>query len=478
MGLLDRFQRGRGIEPAPTMAGAGVGVSVAAPPRRGLPANVDLERLAGGADRICVVDCETTGVYSTDRVVELAIITLALDGTVLETWDTLIHPRRDVGATHIHGLTAEILRDAPTFQDVAGDIALRLHGACLAAHNLPFDHRMIAGEFSRIDVELFPHAGIDTLTATGCRLSLACATHGITLEHAHSALADATATAHLLCYVAEHCQTGAPLDVPVTLARSGRVFPRSAAGPITITEPPHVAALAATLDHSGLEASILAYLELVDRAVADLHLDAHERVELERFAGELGLDDAHRAQAHRRLVSDLIDAALADHVVTADELDVLLRVAAALDVDARVVEQRTRTARAATVAVRLDAGLEAVFTGDDPSRPREDLIHQAQAYGLTVGKNVTKRTDMLVAFDAESASGKAAKARSYGVPILSTAQFAAARPGDLLEAHGSTVEAMKVVTCPDCHATWTVPVRSGVRTSQRCDECTSIPPST
>ena len=219
---------------------------------------------------------------------------------------------------------------------------------------------------------------------------------------------------------------------------------------------------------------MLAYLELVDRAVADLHLEPRERAELEQFARDLGLGDAHRAQAHRRFVNDLIDAALADHVVTTDELDVLLRVATGLDVDAEVVEQRTRPARRASVAVHLDHGLEVVFTGDDPYRPRDELIDQAQDYGLTVGQNVTKRTDLLIAADPESASGKASKARSYGVPIISTAQFAAARPGHRLEGHGSTVEAMKVITCPDCHATWTVSARSRAQTSLRCDDCAPI----
>lgn len=50
------------------------------------------------------------------------------------------------------------------------------------------------------------------------------------------------------------------------------------------------------------------------------------------------------------------------------------------------------------------------------------------------GGNVTENTDLLVAYDTASSSGKAGKARSYGVPIISTTQFAAARAGDRLEA--------------------------------------------
>lgn len=441
---------------------------------RTTPDSAGLGWLAGGADRIAVVDCETTGVYNRDRVVELAIVTLDLSGEIVDSWETLIHPKRDVGASHIHGLTAESLRFAPEFADVAGDIAIRLHGACLAAHNLPFDYRMLSGEFARLGSDLTVAAGIDTLTATRCRLSVACESHGISLLASHSALADATATAQLLVCVAADCLPGAPASAPTGLVRSGRVVRRADTSPVTIPDPPHVASLAASLDHSGLEENMLAYLELVDRAVADMHVDADERRQLAELAYDLGLDAAHLAQAHRRFVNDLIDAALEDRVITDDELDMLLRIATALDVDTGVVEHRTRPARAATLTVELTAGMSVTFTGDDPRHTREALILRAKTLGMTVGGNVTKKSDLLVAYDTSSTSGKAGKARSYDVPIISTAQFASAGAGDRLEAQGSTMAAIKVITCSECHVTWTVPARSRAQSGRRCDDCASV----
>ncbi|MCZ7525599.1 MAG: exonuclease domain-containing protein [Acidimicrobiia bacterium] len=438
----------------------------------------DLERLAGGADRVAVVDCETTGVYNTDRIVELAIVTVGLDGTITEVWETLVQPRRDVGPTHIHGLTAEALRDAPLFADVAGDVAIRLHGACVAAHNLPFDLRMIGGEFGRLDAELTILGGIDTLQATGCRLGVACQTYGVGLANAHSAAADATATAQLLLCVAATCEPGAPAAAPTGLLRSGRVLRRADAVWATIPDPPYLAVLAARLDHAGLEAGIVAYLELVERAVADLHLDADERTQLTALADDLGLTAAQRAQAHRRFVNDLVDVALDDGVVTDDELDALLRVASALDVDAANVRDRVRGAIARPATVTISPGMTAVFTGDDPDRSRAELTAHAEDLGLAVGHGVTKATDLLVAYDTASNSGKATKARSYGVPVVSTAVFATATAGAAVEAEGRSVEARKVVTCPDCHATWTVSARSGERTTKRCTDCSTSPPVT
>lgn len=467
MGYLDRFRRA-GDRSAPPPPAA----PPSPPPHARAVATLSLAELAGGADRITVVDCETTGVYNSDRVVELAIVTMDLEGNILESWDTLVHPQRDVGATHIHGLTAQSLRDAPTFADVAGDIAIRLHGACLAAHNLPFDARMLCGEFTRLDVDLTVLSGIDTLTATRSRLAIACAQNGVALHKAHSALADATATAQLLSRVSAHCQAGSPSAAPTSLIRSGRVLRRADASIVDLPDPPHVVGLAARLDHVGLEANVLAYLELVGRAVADLHVSADERRQLGEFAVALGLDDAQLAQAHRRFVNDLTDAALSDQVLTDEEQDMLLRISSALGVSAATVEHRTRPVRTTAVAVEIQPGLNVTFTGDDPQHPREGLVAYALQLGLNVLANVTKKSDLLVAFDTASSSGKASKARAYGVPVVSTALFAVTALGDVLEGEGSAVEAKKVVTCPDCHTTWTVSAKSGAQRSRRCADCT------
>jgi DNA polymerase-3 subunit epsilon len=330
---------------------------------------------------------------------------------------------------------------------------------------------MISGEYGRIDVDITILAAIDTLRATRARLNVACDTYGVTLTNAHSALADAAATAQLLLRVAALCDPGGPAAAPIGLMRSGRVLRRADAVWVTIPDPPYIALLAAKLDHAGLEASFIAYLELVERAIADLHLDADERAQLAEFANEVGLNDAQRAQAHRRFVNGLVNAALADGVVTDDELDALLRVAAALEVDVRHVTDRTRATMATSASVNLAEGQTVVFTGDDPDRPRERLIAHAESLGLTVGTGVTKTTGLLVAYDTASNSGKATKAQSYGIPVVSTAVFAAARSGDLLEAAGSAIEALKVITCPECYATWTAPARSSERTTKRCTDC-------
>jgi DNA polymerase-3 subunit epsilon len=96
-----------------------------------------------------VIDVETTGLYRTDRVVEIAIVTMdAATGTVIDEFDTLVNPLRDPGPTWIHGVSASMLIDAPPFKDIAHHVAARLHDAVVVGHNLRFDTRMVGNESS------------------------------------------------------------------------------------------------------------------------------------------------------------------------------------------------------------------------------------------------------------------------------------------------------------------------------------------
>jgi ATP-dependent Lhr-like helicase len=112
-----------------------------------------------------VVDIETTGFASRgrDRVIEIAVVRLAPDGTFLGEWSSLVNPQRDVGATHIHGLTAVDVQDAPPFADIARIVADQLEGAILTAHNLPFDRGFLEAEFDRAGLALADLPALCTL---------------------------------------------------------------------------------------------------------------------------------------------------------------------------------------------------------------------------------------------------------------------------------------------------------------------------
>src|SRR3954447_21053253 len=65
-----------------------------------------------------VLDVETTGLSPTrNRVLELAVIRLDAHGAVVDEWTSRFNPQGPVGATHIHGITADDVRSAPLFAD-------------------------------------------------------------------------------------------------------------------------------------------------------------------------------------------------------------------------------------------------------------------------------------------------------------------------------------------------------------------------
>jgi len=167
-----------------------------------------LHRVSPLDQEYCVVDLETTGFSPRlgDRIVEIAAVRVRGDGTVLSEWSTLVDPGRDIGATHVHGISRSDVIGAPMFQELIGDALHLLHGAVLVAHNLEFEMRFLTAEFDRATVDIRAWPALCTLrlsefiepNATPRKLADCCDRHGIEIGAEHHALADARATAALL----------------------------------------------------------------------------------------------------------------------------------------------------------------------------------------------------------------------------------------------------------------------------------------
>ena len=80
------------------------------------------------------------------RVISLAVLALDPEGNVGARWSVCWNPGVDPGPTHIHGLTAEMLEDQPTFAEIADDVVELLHGRTLVAHNVAFDYDFLTAE--------------------------------------------------------------------------------------------------------------------------------------------------------------------------------------------------------------------------------------------------------------------------------------------------------------------------------------------
>jgi DNA polymerase III subunit epsilon len=458
-------------------------------PRTDVPAlPVDLLTAAAGhhdgladalakLDRVTVVDVETTGLYRSDRIVEIAIITMDSAGNIESELDTLINPLRDCGPTWIHGITASMVANAPTFEDIADHVADRLEGNVIVAHNLPFDTRMLKREFDRLGFVVDWGVGLDTLRATGCALGVACAEYGIPLTGAHRALFDARVTAQLLLAVRDSFTTACePVAVsPLRNSPAGRVLTRDGFADVAV-DIPCVPALARGVhaDHD-----VAPYVALLDQALADLQLTAAERTELAAIADDLGLSALDRQRAHREFLNGLTDAALEDGTVTDTDLHHICRVAALLDLDEDLVTRRTNPYRLSHDTIKLEPGLQICFTGsalddngdliDRPSILDPEAIH----HGLIPKKSFTKSCDLLIVADTASQSSKTMKARTYGTPVASLSDYRRAlvtgEPLPVTRLAGAGVAQV----CEKCGASWMATRRAS---NPLCSDC-SLPPA-
>ena len=105
---------------------------------------------------LAFIDLEATGInLGTDRIVEIAIVRLSPDNTKTVK-RKLINPEIPIPAnvTEIHGLTNEILKDAPVFKQVANEIKQFLDNCDLGGYNSNrFDIPLLMEEFLRSGIE-------------------------------------------------------------------------------------------------------------------------------------------------------------------------------------------------------------------------------------------------------------------------------------------------------------------------------------
>lgn len=368
---------------------------------------------------VVVIDTETTGFGKTDRILEVAAVTVDPErGEIVDEFDTLINPMRDIPNSWIHGITSGMVASAPTFEEVAIPLANLADGQIIAAHNLPFDARLMKQEFMRLSADFNPGVGIDTLRLTNEKLEAACRRYGIGIDQQHRALSDARATAELLCAVYDrlgHYEAAsfsglAGDTVPRTYRREhakgegvqntvhGRrrsLFPTS--------DPAHVA-----------------YLDVLDYFLDDLVLSKDEKFELQELSAELGLQTDELAGLHLRYFASLKNAAKRDGMITPEENLVLSHIAEALEIDHSQVPEISLP----TTSVTAEGGERVCFTGEvhhaDRHVTREELELRASLLGMIPVATVTKKgCDLVVAADPSSMSGKAKKARDFGIRVVS-----------------------------------------------------------
>lgn len=102
---------------------------------------------------VVLLDTETTGVYKSDQVCEISMV----DGkTGLVLLDTLVKPSVPMGkiALETHGISEDMLKDAPTWGDIHHIVQRILTDTTAVAYNFQFDQRLMKQSAAAYDMRL------------------------------------------------------------------------------------------------------------------------------------------------------------------------------------------------------------------------------------------------------------------------------------------------------------------------------------
>lgn len=420
-----------------------------------------------------VIDVETTGLSARyHRVLEIAVVRTDPLGRVTGEWSRRVDPEGPVGATHIHGITADDVRGAPKFGELIPHLNQWLQGTVLVAHNARFDAAFIRSEYSNAGWDLPWLPTLCTLEASTYylpamdrrRLADCCAMARVPHHGAHSALGDARATAGLLGYYLDPRNGTAPHPehLALTADASTVIWPGSAtraprpAAAITHTQAriqvsqntkaataPALVQLLADFSlvdalDEGAPTTSLPYLETLAEALEDGEITTGEAQALDDVATTLGLSDQDRAAANRSVLLALSHLALEDGVVSRAEKAELINVSTLLGLPTAVLTHTLDQAEAArherlsaglgplpnpwTLGEPLRVGHKVAFTGCDETL-RDQLERRAEALGVRVMGNVSTKTTLLVT-DGGFSGGKAADAARVGCRTVHPDDFA------------------------------------------------------
>jgi DNA polymerase-3 subunit epsilon len=156
-----------------------------------------------------VVDVETTGMRAagSDRITEIAVVVVHGDRREV-IFESLVNPGRAIPpvVTSITRITNAMVRDAPSFEDLADRLLAALAGRIFVAHNARFDWNFLSAELRRAHALTLDGHRLCTVRLArrlvsgvrSCGLDNLSIHFGIENEARHRAGGDALVTAELL----------------------------------------------------------------------------------------------------------------------------------------------------------------------------------------------------------------------------------------------------------------------------------------
>jgi len=407
-----------------------------------------------------ILDIETTGFSPQrgDKIVEIAIITTDLQGNIVDTYETLVNPKREVSATNIHGITAEMVKNAPYIEDIIDDIIYHLNNKTIVGHNIDFDLRFINFELEKHFNKLTTLKGLCTMKLSKVivpelpvrKLESFCEYYDIENSTAHSAYCDCESTAKLF-----HIFKTILLDSmdkeefnnrylnPVLFNYQTKPynvsFKRDDSAELIKSKANRISKMISRLHTNPADSlPVQNYLNLLDDILSDRVITETETDALFDFIQDSKISQNQAVEIHNAYIRKLVRVYLLDGILSQSELADLQKVCELLCInndtlDKIIKYESAKIEKENNNELSFDnsvvAGKSVCFTGQLLSKLDGNLIDRTQAQqfamerGLVIKSGVSNKLDYLVTADPNSLSGKARKAKDLGVRIIAEPVF-------------------------------------------------------
>ena len=371
---------------------------------------------------VIAIDIETTGFGKTDRIIEIGVILFdPATSRVVGQLETLINPMRNISeeSSKIHGLRSSDLSLAPTFEEIADDLALLIKSNKIVAHNADFDLKFLSQEFARLGKTIEFNDVTCTYKLTGQRLNVACEQISFEFTH-HSAVEDAKAALAVWHNHEIDSDSLVTFDSQVELEQTFRTVSRAQVGLKPLDRSPAALSnLTVKFEQVGIEKT---FLGLLDAFLRDLAISDLEELGLKSFAIDNGISESRVLELQEIYLDSIETAALRDGIITQIESEFFNKISRALGFD------RQLSPSAATSELPASGSLVCVTgtaTVDGVNYDKKTMSALLEKHGLVFTDVISKKAGvkLLLQDSAGSQSSKVAKAQAWGIPRMVIADF-------------------------------------------------------
>ena len=380
---------------------------------------------------IAVLDTETSRHPShlPNRIVEIGIVLwdAESDAPIAEI-ETLVNPNSVIeeGSSRIHGLVSSDLEGAPSFREIAEWLPHFLDERVVCGFNVSFDSRMLNYEFSRVGSDF-------EVTQTFCArygisgnnkpLGDVCEDQGFKIKNAHTALGDARATLQVLRnYGLHRVLEEAKGSKHRWISRSDDLRPltwsRYKAG---LSDEFELFRENSIWELEGLSPESQ-YTGLISSVFEDRKVSDEEAAKLESFARQLGLSGSAVLELHEEYLGILEARARENGVVSQLEVDRISHMAGLLGLETSLIVDEPPAAEISTGSL-VCVTSEATVFGKSWSFESLSVLIEKMECRPTNQLNKKDGVSLLLCPEVHARTGKAQKAATWGIPMMSFADF-------------------------------------------------------